>query len=84
MVEPDAFDRQHADEDPEPGGACCRVCGSTDVYWMSVLSRAEAGWLTDNGTPRAAALGKPKLFNLSGGEHNCRTGASADEFEVVG
>lgn len=78
--EPDAPTEQ---DDDYIGAVRCKFCGSTDVYWMTVLGRKEADFLAKNGTPRALHLAKAHLYNLAGGEHNCRASASPDEFDSV-
>lgn len=64
-----------------PDGNYCRKCGATDVYWMTVMPKAEAEIARLNNLPAALKLGKPRLFNLSGGEHVCAL--SDDDFGVV-
>jgi hypothetical protein len=71
---------KNLDDEYHPPVRCSR-CGSTDVYWMTVINRrearfqhaisADAKWLEAN---------KPRLYSTSGGEHVCPID---DPFEVL-
>lgn len=65
-------------------GDHCHKCGATDVHWITVTSRKEAQFhFKQTGNPTALRLGMPRLFNWSGGEHQCPTSADGFEDEPV-
>ena len=66
---------------PPPEVVRCKHCGATDVYWMTVMGRREAEFVSKaNGNPLVLKLAKAKLYNLTGGEHQCPI---PDPFDVV-
>lgn len=70
-----------AEEVDPPGTVKCKHCGATDVYWMTVLGRREAEFVSKaNKNPLVMNLAKAKLYNVAGGEHVCPI---ADPFGVV-
>jgi hypothetical protein len=59
----------------------CKHCGATDVYWMTVMGRREAEFVSKvNKNPLVLKLAKAKLYNLGGGKHVCPI---KDSFDVV-
>lgn len=80
MTEADAYDE--GVERVEPGTVSCKFCGSRDVYWMTCMGRREAIITAKlNNNPRILQLAKAKLYNVAGGEHDCRSVADASEFD---
>lgn len=50
----------------------CKRCGATDLYWITVMGRREAEFISKaNKKPLVLKLAKAKLYNVDGSEHVC-------------
>jgi hypothetical protein len=64
------------------GQVRCKTCGSTDVYWMTATTRREAEFISQaTGNKLAMRLATARLFDINGGEHECKTADLLKDFE---
>lgn len=56
----------------------CNRCGSTDVYWMTLISQREARFQhAISADEKWLKANKPQLYSTSGGKHVCPIDDSA-------
>lgn len=68
--------------EPAAGVVRCKTCGSTDVYWMTCTSRREAEFISQStGNKLALRLATARLFDIKGGEHQCKPDDLLKDFE---
>lgn len=68
--------------EPAPGTVRCKTCGSTRVYWMTSASRREAEFISrSTGNKLALRLATARLFDIDGGEHECKADDLFKDFE---